>query len=253
MKCIGFLSAGEPDTTALYWRLFHEEIRRRTKLQHTGRVVAESLDAAELVNPHGRNRRAGRWLADAAQRVEKHGAQGVLLCSSSLHVHARVVRDAVDVPVLHIAMATAEKLRRVRLGPPALIGLDRPSGEERIWQAVLAKGGIKETVLPSDLDGAFVQDQLKRGLNLESATEEIRAAFTRLSVDLKHAGARVIVLTRPELAFGLREEDSVLPTLCAVHAHCELAARFALEGVNGDSLPGGALAHGGDEPRDARE
>ncbi len=226
MRCLGFLSAGEPDTTALYWRLIHDGIRQRTGKQNSGRIIAESVDSVELADTG-----AGRRLADAARRIERHGAQGVLLCSSPLHVFAKSVRAAVDVPVLHIAMATADKVRRVQLEPPALVGLDRLTGEERIWQTIMEECGINEIVLPSKLDRQFVQDQLRRGLSAETATEEIRAAFIRLSVDLKQAGARVIVLTQPELAFALREEDSVLPTLCAVHAHCEQATLFALDGV----------------------
>lgn len=226
MKCIGFLSAGEPDTTALYWRLIHDEIRQRTGHQHSGRIIAESVDAMDLADS-----RADRRLADTARRIERHGAQSILVCSSSLHVFAKAIRDAVAVPVLHIAMATTDKLRRVQLAPPALVGLDRLNGEEREWQKILAGGGIREIVLPSKLNSEFVQDQLRRGLSAETATEEIRAAFIRLSVDLKHAGARVIVLARPELALALREEDSVLPTLCAVHAHCEQATLFVLNGI----------------------
>lgn len=134
--------------------------------------------------------------------------------------------------MLHIAMATAYKLNRVRLDPPAAIGLDRQSEEERNWQTVMAEGGVNKIVLPSKLENEFVQDRLRHGLTPETATDEIRAAFTRLSVDLKHTGARVIVFARPELAFALPEEDSVLPTICAVHAHCEQAALFVLDGSN---------------------
>lgn len=257
MRCLGFLSAGEPDTTGLYWRQFHEEIRRLTGRRHSGRIIAESLDAAELraeaVGVHD-PRRAGRRLAEAARRIERRGAKGVLLCSSALHPHAETVRNAVGIPVLHIASAMAEKLRRVGLHPPALLGLDRARGEERAWQRVLAACGIKETILPTMIDSGFVQEQLRRGLNSETAADEIRAAFIRLSVDLKHTGARVIVLARPELAFALPEEKSVLPTICALQAHCELAARFVLDCANGGAYaPAGTGVLRSDDPRDARK
>jgi len=224
MRCIGFLSAGEPDTTALYWRLFHDEIRRRTGCQHTGRIVAESIDGSALAETT-----RGRRLIAAARRVEKHGARGVLLCSPALHVLAPAIRDAVTVPVLHVAMAMTAKLRELRLAPPALLGVERNSGEQQFWQSTLAEDGVKKTIWPTALDTSFVQDQLRRGITPESVTDEMRAAFIRLSVDLKHAGARIIVLTRPELSLALREEDAVIPTLCMVQAHCEQAANFALD------------------------
>lgn len=234
MKCIGFLSAGEPDTTALYWRQFHGEIRRLTGGRHSGRIVAESLDAAELQNSAMHpSPMAGRRLAEAASRLEKRGAEGVLLCSSQLHVHADFIRRVVEMPVLHIATASAEKLRQIQLGPAAFLGLDRSVGEEKDWQRILVKHGIRNMVLPTAIDGGFVRDRLNRNLNSETASDRVRAAFTRLAVDLKHQGARVIVLTRPELAFALTEEDSALPTICALQSHCELAARFALESAKG--------------------
>ncbi|MDP1578808.1 MAG: aspartate/glutamate racemase family protein [Candidatus Didemnitutus sp.] len=226
------IAVGDGDTAALYWKLLHDEIRRRTNRRQSARIVAESLDWADFIDPRGDDGsfvRTRRRLTEAARRLVKQGAEGILLCGGPLHVHADAVRAALDEPVLHIAMATAEKLHSLQLGPAALLGPDRSTGEEKRWLAVLVEGGIRRTVHMSELDRTFVHDRLQRGLTAGTVTDELRAAFTRLSVDLKHGGARIIVLTRPELACALREEDSALPTLCAVQAHCEQVARFALE------------------------
>jgi aspartate racemase len=230
MRDLGFISTGEPTTVALYWQLLLGETLQKNQGKHAPRILAEHLHvSADSRNAVGK-------LQDAARRLENNGAQAIVLGTGLLQTSAGVINEVVDVPVLHISGATAAKLQRLRLRPPALLGLSRSPNEEREWRTTFATAGIKEVILPTHLDRSFVDDQLARGLDEVTATSDIRAAFTRLSVDLKHAGARVIVLTRPELAWGLREEDTVLPTLCAVRAHCEAAVTFAVEGPGAGSI-----------------
>ena len=112
MKTIGLLGGMSWESTALYYRLINEETRRRLGGLHSAPVLLHSFDFHEIE----RLQTLGDWpaaaerLASAAKGLERAGADFLLICTNTMHKVAEEVATAVNIPLLHLAEATAERI-----------------------------------------------------------------------------------------------------------------------------------------------
>ncbi len=114
MKTIGLIGGMSWESTALYYRIINEEIKARLGGLHSARLVLYSVDFDEIER-HQRTddwQNAARVLVDAAARLEKAGADFVVLCTNTMHKVADEIQGSIGIPMLHIADATAEKILR---------------------------------------------------------------------------------------------------------------------------------------------
>ena len=109
LRVIGMLGGMSWESSAEYYRLANELVRERLGGLHSARLVLASVDFAEIeqLQVTGRWEQAGELLAQAARAVEAAGAELLLLCSNTMHKVAEQVQDAVSIPLLHLADATA--------------------------------------------------------------------------------------------------------------------------------------------------
>ena len=151
MRTLGLLGGMAWPSTAEAYRLLNEQIAQRLGGSHSARLLVWSTDFADIetLQAAGRWDTAGQILADAAQRLEAAGAEGLLLCTNTMHRVADAISAAVDIPLLHIADATAQRIQadgHVRVG---LLGT-RFTMEEAFYRDRLSDHGLQ--VLTPDAD-----------------------------------------------------------------------------------------------------
>ncbi len=124
MNTIGLLGGMSWESTALYYRIINVETKRRLGGLHSAPVVLVSVDFQEIetLQMQGDWAAAGELLADAARRVERAGADFLMICTNTMHKVAAEVAEAVDIPLLHLADATAARIAEAGFDTVGLLG-----------------------------------------------------------------------------------------------------------------------------------
>lgn len=220
MKTIGMLGGMSWESTSLYYRLINEETGRRLGGLHSARIVMLSLDFQDIETLQMQDdwAAAADILVDAARRVEKAGADFLLICTNTMHKVADQVAAAVDIPLLHLADATAERIRDAEIETVGLLGT-RFTMEHDFYKGRLEQHGIK--VLTPNAEGRdLVHRVIYEELCLGITKGDSRRAFLKIIDDLVERGAQAVVEGCTEIGLLVNEKrtDVVLFDTCRIHA-----------------------------------
>jgi aspartate racemase len=191
-------------------------------------LVLASVDFAEIeqLQVTGRWEQAGELLADAARAVEAAGAELLLLCSNTMHKVAEQVQDAVSIPLLHLADATAAAVLRAGLTTVALLGTAFTM-EQDFYRDRLASHGLTVLVPPAE-DRAEVHRVIYEELCLGEVREASRQAYRKVIARLVQAGAEGVILGCTEIELLIGPEDSPVPVFPTTRLHVAAAVGQAL-------------------------
>lgn len=219
------------ESSALYYAAVNEGVRERLGGLHSADLVMVSVDFAEVerLQAEGEWERAGELLAAEAVRLERAGAECVVLCTNTMHKVADRVQAAVGIPLLHLADVTAAAVRDAGVTTVALLGT-RFTMREAFYRDRLASHGL-DVLVPSppvqaELD-RIIYDELVLGV----VREESRAVYREAIAQLVDAGAAGVILGCTEIELLVRPEDAPVPTFPTTALHAAAAVRFALDEV----------------------
>ena len=237
MKTIGLIGGMSWHSTLNYYRVINELVAERLGGHASAKVILESLDFAEIRDCQVRDdwAGAGRLLAEAGRHCEQSGAEVVLICTNLMHRVADDVQAAIDIPLLHIADAVAERARASGWSRLGVLGA-RWVMEEDFYVGRLANAGLTVDV-PGEADRADVDRIIFDELTLGRVHERSRAAYSSIIERLSESGSEALVLACTEIELLIRPEDSPIPLLDSMRTHAEAAVATAL----GDQLPGPSL------------
>lgn len=233
MKTIGLIGGMSWHSTLEYYRVINELVAERRGGHASARITMESLDFSEVRDHQLRDDwvGAGRLLAQAGQRCEQSGADVVLICTNLMHRVADDVQAAIDVPLLRITDALADRARESGWSRLGVLGT-RWVMEEDFYVGRLARAGLAIDV-PAPADRAEADRIVFDELTLGVIDEGSRATYVAIIDRLKDAGAEAVVLGCTEVELLIRAEDSPLPLLNSMRVHAEAAAAAAL----GERIP----------------
>ena len=229
MKTIGLIGGMSWESTALYYRLINEMTARRLGGLHSAKILLYSVDFEEVE----RLQRAGDWeqcgvlLADAACRLERGGADFLVICTNTMHKVEARIREACALPLLHIADATADALLAAGVRKTALLGTVYTMTQAFYKDRLTARG--IEVLTPEAADREMINDviynELCRGVVSPASRERYRAVIE----DLARRGAEGVILGCTEIGMLIGPEDVSLPVFDTTRIHAERAALLALE------------------------
>jgi aspartate racemase len=228
MRTIGMLGGMSWESTAEYYRLANTLVRERLGGVHSARVVLDSLDFAdvETLQAQGRWDEAGVLLAGRARAVVAAGAELVVLCTNTMHRVIEQVEQAVDVPVLHIADTTADRVRAAGIDRVGLLGTAFTM-EQDFYRGRMAGHGL-EVLVPDAEDRALVHRVIYEELVRGVVSETSRAAYREVIARLVERGAQGVVLGCTEIELLVGEGDSPVPLFPTTRLHVEAAVEHAL-------------------------
>jgi len=230
MKTIGLLGGMSWESTAEYYRIINEETQRRLGGVHSARCVVYSLDFAELE----RAQHAGDWgaatrlVVEGARALERAGAQLLLICSNTMHKVADAVEKAVQVPLLHIADATARAVRRKGLSRVGLLGT-RFTMEEDFYRRRLEDVHGIQVLIPNAAERELVHGVIYRELVVGRIRDESREQFLQIIRSLVDRGAEGVVLGCTEIGLLVKQKDAPVPLFDTTEIHALWAVDMALE------------------------
>lgn len=231
MRIVGLIGGLSWESTVTYYSQINQTVRQRLGGLHSARLILYSLDfqPIERLMQTGDWNAAGLSLAAAARTLEKAGAQGLILCTNTLHLVAPAIEAAVGIPLLHIIDATAADIRRAGAGTIGLLGtrftMEQPFYRERLED----RHGIK-VLTPSAADRELAHGIIFEELCVGRLLDASRAHYRRMMQQLVAQGAQAIVLGCTELSLLIRATDVAVPLLDTTAIHARAAAEWLLAG-----------------------
>lgn len=230
MKTLGLIGGMSWESTVPYYRIVNERVRERLGGLHSAKLVLHSVDfaAIETLQRADDWATAGAILADAARGLRAAGAEAIVLCTNTMHLVAPAIEAAVDVPLLHIADATAARIRAAGLDTVALLGT-RFTMERDFYRARIEAAGIA-VLIPDAADRETVHRVIYDELCLGRIRDESRAAYRAIIAGLVARGAQGAILGCTEIGLLIGEGDAPVPLFDTTRIHAEAAADWALAG-----------------------
>jgi len=227
---LGLIGGMSWESSALYYRLLNEGVRDRLGGLHSAECLLLSVDFAdvEAMQAEGRWADAAQLLARAARDLEAGGADVLLLCTNTMHKVADEVQAAVEIPLLHLADATAQAAKEAGLMRVGLLGTAFTM-EQDFYVGRLRAQNL-DVLVPEPEDRALVHRVIYEELCLGDVRDSSREEYRRIIANLVDAGAQGIILGCTEIELLISQEDSPVPVLPTTRLHVEAAVRVALAG-----------------------
>jgi aspartate racemase len=230
MKTIGLIGGMSWESSLEYYRIINETIKEKLGGLHSAKCVLYSVDFAEMekLQQEGRWDEAAKALIAAAKRLEKAGADFVIICTNTMHKVAEEVRRNIGIPLLHIADATAEKVIAKGIKTIGLLGT-RFTMEEEFYVGRLVETYNLKVLIPKKDD----RETIHRVIYEELCRGEIKQVSKRKYIDImekmKKEGAEGVILGCTEIELLIHQEDCGLPIFPTSKIHAEAAVEYSLE------------------------
>lgn len=229
MQTIGLLGGMSWESTELYYRWINELVKEKLGGLHSAKIVLVSVDFhdIETLQHEGRWDEAGTALAKAAQQIEAAGADFLLICTNTMHKVAPQIEAAINIPILHLADATAVRIQQHGLQKVGLLGTNFTM-EQDFYRGRLEQHGL-EVIVPPAADRAIVHDVIYNELCLGNVRDASRQAFLRIIDDLHAQGAEGIIEGCTEIVMLVQQQHTAVPLFDTTAIHAEAAVNRALE------------------------
>lgn len=229
MKTIGLLGGMSWESTADYYRAINNGIQQALGGLHSAEIVLYSVDFAPIEACQNR----GAWdttaeiLVDAARRIQRAGADFLLICTNTMHKVAPAIELAISIPLLHIADATAEALVKDGVKTVGLLGTAFTM-EQKFYRGRLADRFGLEVLVPEKAARQdvhdIIYDELCRGKILGSS----RRRYIEIVDQLANAGAEAVILGCTEIGMLIKPEDTPVRLYDTTAIHAARAVEWAL-------------------------
>lgn len=229
MKCIGLLGGMSWESTVSYYQALNRGIRAQLGGLHSARVLLNSVDFAAIE----RLQHAGDWpatarlLAAEARKLQDGGADFLLIGTNTMHKVAPEIEAAIDIPLLHIADATAAKLRADGITRVGLLGT-RFTMEQDFYKGRLQERFGLAVLVPDEAGRERVHRIIYDELCLGEIRESSRAEYLAIIAGLAAAGAEAVILGCTEIALLVGDARAAVPLYDTTAIHAEAAVALAL-------------------------
>ena len=229
MRTLGLIGGMTWHSTVDYYKLINQGVQDRLGGTHSAKIVLHSVDFSPV--EHLQNR--GEWgalgeiMAGAARSLESAGAEAVVICANTMHRLADDITAAVRIPLIHIADATAAKVKAEGLKTVGLLGT-RFTMEMDFYRGRLAAMHGLKALVPDEPGRTVVHDVIYKELAHGLVRPEARQAYVEVIRDLVKRGAEGVILGCTEIPMLVGAKDSPVPVFDTTALHAAAAVDFAL-------------------------
>lgn len=228
MKTIGLLGGMSWESTLDYYRKINEGVRNTLGGLHSAKIVMYSVD----FGPIEKLQHAGDWegtariLSDAAKNIQAAGADFLLICTNTMHKVAPEIEAAIEIPLLHIADATAEILVKEDIKSVGLLGTAFTMEQDFYKARLINNYGIK-VLVPNEEDRKIIHKVIYQELCLGKIESESKAEYLRIIDALVAQGAETVILGCTEIGMLVNQTDTNVRLLDTTVIHAEKAVEYA--------------------------
>lgn len=229
MKTIGLIGGMSWESTVTYYQVINETIKKQLGGLHSAKCILYSVDFDEIEKYQA----SGEWdksadvLSEAAQALERAGADYIVICTNTMHKVAPEIGRRIHIPILHIADMTAAELQKQGIKKVGLLGTKYTMRQD-FYKNILIEQGI-EVVIPNDADVDVVNRIIYDELCLGKISEQSKDIYLDIIMKLAQDGAQGIILGCTEIGLLVRQSDTDIPLFDTTLIHAEQAALKSLE------------------------
>ena len=229
MKTIGLLGGMSWESSAVYYQLINEKVRETLGGTYSAKSVMYSVEFHEMETlQHAEDwNKLTEIMIDAAQKVERAGADFLIICTNTMHKMVPEIKEKISIPILHIADATAEKIKEKGIKKIGLLGTNFTMTQD-FYKGRLEEEHWLKVITPNETDRQIIHDIIYNELILGNIKDESRKKYQDIIKKLKDQGAEGVILGCTEIPLLIKQKDSPIPIFDTTKIHAEKAVEFAL-------------------------
>lgn len=228
MKTIGLIGGMSWESTVEYYKIINEVVKTRCGGLHSAKCLLYSVDFDEIERCQalGEWEKSGRILGEVAKSLERGGADFILLCTNTMHKVVNYIEEAVSIPVLHIAKATADCIKKESIHTIGLLGT-KYTMEEDFYKSKLEESGLT-VLIPDPTEREFINNVIYEELCLGKIVPDSKEAYHQIIRRLSERGAQGIILGCTEIGLLVKQEETEIPLFDTTTIHAIEAVNMAL-------------------------
>ena len=229
MKTIGLIGGMSWESTVTYYKIINETVKEKLGGLHSAKCILYSIDFQEIeeCQANGNWEKSGEILGEAANNLEKAGADFIVICTNTMHKVVNQIKEKISIPILHIAEMTAEKILEKGLKNIALLGT-KYTMEQDFYKSKLIEKGIN-VIIPDKNDIEIINEVIYDELCLGTINSNSKKKFLEIVDKLRSKGAEGIILGCTEIGLLIKNEDTDVPLFDTAIIHAEQAAMYSIK------------------------
>ena len=230
MKTIGLIGGMSWESSLEYYRIINEQVKNKLGGLHSAKSLMYSVDFDEIekLQHQGKWDQLTKIMINAAQNLEKGGADFVLICTNTMHKMADDVQKNINIPLLHLADTTAEIIKSRKMKKIGLLGTNFTMEEDFYKGRLIQKYGL-DVIVPDKEDRKVIHNVIYQELCLGNIKKSSKDQYVEIINKLVDSGAEAVILGCTEIPLLVKQEDVEIPLLDTTRIHAETAVEYSLK------------------------
>jgi len=230
MKTIGLIGGMSWESSIEYYKLINKKVKEMIGGFHSCKSLMYSVDFAEIEKLQHEDKweELDQIMADSAKKLEYAGADIIVLCTNTMHLCSKAIKENISIPFLHIAEATGEEIVSRKIKKVGLLGT-KFTMEKDFYKEVLREKFSIEVIIPNDQEREQVHKIIYGELVQGKIKEESREIYKTIISNLQKKGAKGVILGCTEIPLLISDSDVNIPTFNTTKLHAEKAVEWLLK------------------------
>jgi aspartate racemase len=229
MKIIGLIGGTTWISTLEYYRIINETVNEKLGDKHSASCILYSVDYEEKIIKNCDNwNEISKLYISTAKILEKAGAQLIIICANTIHKISDAVENSINIPLIHIADATGEKIVEKNIKKVGLLGTKCTMSEDFYKKRLKDKYGI-ETIVPNNNDQEIIDYIICEELTFNIIKKSSKQKYLRIIKKLISNGADGIILGCTEIPLLIKISDIDIPVFDTTKIHAKKAVECSLK------------------------
>ncbi len=229
MKKIGLIGGMSWESSLLYYQIINEKVREKLGGFHSSKCILESVDFAEIEKLQHKNdwKELNKIMSESAKNLENAQADIIVLCTNTMHLCSDKIIKNINIPFLHIAEATGEKIIEKGIDKVLLLGT-KFTMEKEFFKNILHNNFGIEVIIPNKDDRETIHNVIYEELVRGKLKHQSKEKFRQIISDSIKIGAKGVILGCTEISLLIQNKDVDIPVFDTTRIHAESAVEFAL-------------------------
>jgi aspartate racemase len=230
MKKIGLIGGMSWESSKVYYEILNEKVREILGGFHSAKCVLESVDFSEIEKLQHSNdwESLNKLMVNAAKNLENAKADLVLLCTNTMHLCSDEIIKNINIPFLHISVATAKKIQEEQINKVLLLGT-KFTMEKDFYKKILIEDFGIEVLIPNAADREIVHNIIYKELVHGKIEQAAKNDYINIINKAINQGAQGVILGCTEIPLLIKSDDVSIPVFDTTRIHAESAVVYALK------------------------
>ena len=229
MKTIGLIGGMSWESTSLYYQIINEYIQHKKGGLYSAKCILYSVNFEEIssMQKTGQWQKCGEILGNIAKNLETAGADFITICTNTMHKVVPDIQKYINIPIIHIAEATYNKIKEAGIKNIGLLGT-KYTMKEDFYKNILIDKGLN-VIIPEDDEVEFINNVIFNELCKGDIKAESKRKFLEIVDRLKLKGAEGVILGCTEIVMLISQKDIDIKVFDTTQIHAETAAELSLK------------------------